>query len=60
MEEEDSTEEKTMRFGIKSTAKGFYYADWTVRADSIEEIKAKSEELRQYALDELKKLNPNI
>ncbi len=58
MEENETTEEKSMRFAIKSTAKGFYYAEWTVRADTIEEIKAKSELLRDYALVELKKLNP--
>ena len=58
MEENNSTEEKSMRLGIKSTAKGFYYGEYTVRANTIEELKARSDELRVHMLDELKKLNP--
>lgn len=57
MEKSDSTEEKNMRLNFKQTAKGIYYAEWTIRANTIEELKARNEQVRDYALEELKKLN---
>jgi hypothetical protein len=57
MEITDSSQEKNMRLNIKQGAKGTFTGEFTVRADSIEELKARTDEMRDHMLSELKKLN---
>jgi hypothetical protein len=57
MEQTDTTEEKTFRLNFKQNSKGNFYAEWTCRSNSFDELKARNELIREYALDQLKKLN---
>ena len=57
MEKNDSTEEKTMRVNFKQTAKGYWYAEFSAKADTIEEVEAKVKELRALALNQVKDMN---
>ena len=57
MDQSGTTEEPNMRLNIKQTAKGSFYAEWTVRGNVIQEIKARNEEMQTYATDQVKKLN---
>lgn len=57
MEKTESTQEKSMRLGLKQTSKGYWYAELTVRADTMEELDAKLAQLRDYALKQIKILN---
>ena len=57
METNGTTQEPFMRLNFSQNTKGMYFAEWTIRGNTIEEIKARNEELRNLALEELKKLN---
>ena len=57
METNGTTQEPFMRINFSQNTKGMYFSEWTCRGNSIEEIKARNEQLRTYALEELKKLN---
>lgn len=57
MEQTETSQEKDYRLNIKQTAKGSFYAEWTIRGNSIEEIKSNNEALKTYVLEQLKTLN---
>ena len=57
MEQTEQISEPTYRLNMKQNSKGDFYADMTVRADNIEELKTKFEEMKEFVLSELKKLN---
>jgi len=57
MEKNETSQEPNMRLNIKQTAKGDFYGEYTVRADSIEELEARSKEVSDYMLKQLKELN---
>lgn len=55
--EQTETTEQNLRVNFKQTSKGFFYCEWTVRADTIENLKKRNEELKKYILMELDILN---
>ena len=56
-EKTETITEPCFRVNMKQLANGEYRADMTCRADSIEDLKKKFEEMKVYVLEELKKLN---
>ena len=56
-EENGIVAEATYRVNMKQTSKGDWYAEMTCRADSIEDLKTKFEEMKVFVLAEVKKLN---
>jgi len=60
MEQTESTQEQNMRLNIKQTSKGSYYCEFTARGNTIDEVKARIEELRGLDQEQLKILNVNI
>ena len=59
MEQNGLVTEASYRVNMKQTSKGEFYADMTCRADNIEDLKKKFEEMKVFVLEELKKLNSN-
>ena len=57
MKSDDSTREKDLRVNFKQTSKNHWYCEFSVKADTIEELKAKSQQLRDYAVAQVNKLN---
>ena len=57
MEKNETSQEPNMRLNIKQTAKGDFYGEYTVRADCIEELEARSKEVSDYMQKQLKELN---
>ena len=55
--EQSGTSEKNFRLNFSQSAKGNFSAEWTCRADTIEELTSRTEEVKQYALEQLKILN---
>lgn len=49
--------EYAFRAGFKQTAKGLWYAEYTVRADTIDELKKSMEQVRREINLELEMLN---
>ena len=47
--EETKTNEPKYRISFKETAKGLVYYDFSVRADTIEQLKKDTEEVMKYA-----------
>lgn len=43
-----STSEPVYRFQTKESAKGFRYYEWTVKADTFDELKKINQEMRKY------------
>ena len=58
--EQTNTSDKTFRLNFSQSAKGNYSAEWTVRADTIEELTQKNEEVKIYATEQLKILNGGL
>ena len=56
-EENGVVAEATYRVSMKQTSKGDWYAEFTVRAEEIAELKSKFEEAKEFITSELKKLN---
>lgn len=52
--------EYTYRVGFKQTAKGVWYAEFTVRADDITALKEKVLEARTQVLNQLQTLNMDL
>lgn len=59
MEQTETSEEQFMRLNIKQNTKGSFYGEYTVRGNTIDEIKARSDQISGYMLDKLKQLNVN-
>lgn len=57
MEEISGNTEKNYRMNFKQTAKGVWSAEFTVRADGINELKERFQLVKGYVSDELKLLN---
>jgi len=55
--ETSGTTEKTFRLNFKQNTKKEFFAEWTVRADTIEELKDNNKMVKDVALIELKTLN---
>ena len=49
--------EANYRVNVKQTSKGDWYADMTCRANTIEELKKKFQEMKEFVTLEIKKLN---
>lgn len=49
--------EFAFRAGFKQTAKGVWYAEYTVRADNIEDLRKSMEQVRREINRELETLN---
>lgn len=56
MERTDTTEQN-FRLNFKQTSKGFWYCELTVRADTMDLLKSRFEELKRYALLQLDVMN---
>jgi len=57
MEKNGTVVEASFRVNMKQTSKGDWYADMTCRADTMDELQAKFENMKVYVLSEIKKLN---
>jgi len=55
--EQTNTSEQKFRVSFKQLAKGNFQAEWTVRADTIEELKTLTKQCKDYVLLELDILN---
>lgn len=60
MMEQTTASESKFRVNFKQSAKGSYQAEWTVRADTIEELKTLHEQCKNYVLLELDILNGKV
>jgi len=49
--------EKTFRLSFKQSTKGVFTVDWSVRAETIEELQSLNKEVKQLALEQVKELN---
>ena len=56
-EENGVVAEATYRVNMKQTSKGDWYAEFTVRADKIEDLKTKFAKAKEFVTSELKKIN---
>lgn len=57
MEQETVTTERNYRVNFKQTSKGFWYAEFSTRGDSIEEVRDRTQELKKEVLLQLDALN---
>lgn len=57
MEQTNQIPEKNFRINFSQTAKGVWNGEYTCRADTIEELTKRVEEVKKLALDQLKILN---
>jgi len=55
--EQTNNSEKNFRLNFSQSAKGIFAAEWTVRSDEIVELTKRNEEIKQYALEQLRILN---
>ena len=58
--EQNGTSEKNFRLNFSQNTKGEFFADWTTRADTIEELAQRTEEVKQLALAQLEILNGKV
>ncbi|MAG77184.1 MAG: hypothetical protein CL811_10550 [Colwelliaceae bacterium] len=60
MEQTEQIQEPIYRVNMKQSAKGGWYADMTVRANTQAELETKFKDMKIYVLDQLKELNGGV
>ena len=57
--EQTNIHEPYFRLNFSQLAKGNFTADWTIRGDTIEEIKQRQDEIKPFVIKQLNELNEN-